>query len=133
MRNPWADHAEKWYCLPSVTDGFARDLWVPSMGNALLISTLKRGFGHKIPTKHVKKHVKNTHKSGPLGCKKIQGIFEGVYLVLQLIPRRMVKVRPLKKLCGRQGWALKTLAFFEKAPYSGCVSNLSTWGAQSRC
>ena len=41
-----------------------------------------------------------------------------MYLVLQLIPRRMVKVRPLKKLCGRQGGGSKMLAFFKKRALS---------------
>ena len=42
-----------------------------------------------------------------------------MYLVLQLIPRRMVKVRPLKKLRGRQDGGLKTLAFSKKRPILG--------------
>ena len=69
------------------------------MGNALLISTLKRGFGHKIPTNHVKKNAKKNAKNpGLRGEKKNQGIFEGVYLVLQLILRRMVSTACLEKL-----------------------------------
>ena len=78
------------------------------------------------PNKTRKNHLKKHVKIRAFRVKKIQGIFEGVYLVLQLIPRRMVKVRPLKKLCGRQGGGSKTLAFFEKGRHSGCVSNLST-------
>ena len=46
----------------------------------------------------LKKILKKQVKNRAFGVKKNQGIFEGVYLVLQLILRRMVSTACLGKL-----------------------------------